>query len=552
MKLLKHKRILPIILFFILIIICLGINNYENFFTKLDGDTISEILMAKAPSMGLGVPYKDYWEYKPPGIFLILDLWIKFFSSSLVSFRILQIILFSIVGISTYLILKKIFSQAFSFIIAGLAITVLISPYLANNLLPSELFGLFFSVIALVILLYLKNPFYKFYLSALLFFLSSQMKDPFALTILAIIPPLFFLFLSKKYILFRKAVLYSFMGIISGIFLIGGYLLLLKSFNAYIDVLNIKSQVVDSQILLKLGDFLYRYMFSFSHAKNIVFYLQYQIFPILFLWILSLVLNLTLRGKLIFLPYRHKKESNLAVKTSLKFQFTTQIINMLSIIFYSLGSFIGFALGNKFDFHYMLQVILPLYFFLTIILKNTIDNLFQIFPRSIFKILLSATLIFLIFPKSIYLKSYIIIDQKPQEIIKEIYHHIFASDIRYPKDQYINSKTSPGSCILSVYGWSVGEDYYNAKRQPCTRFFLANIAFDGWQKAEYRQSLLNNPPAVIVYTTTGADINIPQFEKEVINLTKIIKNCYKKDPYNLYVPRYLNQELKDCLKQNYL
>jgi hypothetical protein len=88
-------------------------------------------------------------------------------------------------------------------------------------------------------------------------------------------------------------------------------------------------------------------------------------------------------------------------------------------------------------------------------------------------------------------------------------------------------------------------------RRPCTRFFLANIVTQDWQKKEYAKDIMENPPAVIYYRTGGADMNIQKFESEVINISKIIKNCYIKDSIEevIYIPKTKNvEELKNCIR----
>jgi hypothetical protein len=74
-----------------------------------------------------------------------------------------------------------------------------------------------------------------------------------------------------------------------------------------------------------------------------------------------------------------------------------------------------------------------------------------------------------------------------------------------------------------------------------------------WQKKEYRDSILENPPMAIIYQTLDTDMDIKSFESQVINLNKIIKNCYVQDVVEkvIYLPRYKNtKDLKNCIKVN--
>ncbi len=553
-------RRLSIILFILLVVVCLGINVDKNFYPKLNGDAVSAVLMAKAPSMGLGVPYKDFWEYKPPGIFLLLDFWIKIFSSSMFSLRTLQLLFFFGTGILAYLISKKIFSSFHAFIISGLAAIVLFSPYLANSFLPAELFGLFFSLAGVASLFYFRNLALRFSVSSFFFFISGQMKDPFMLTILALVPSLAYFLMIRDYRSFMKAVLYLVSGILLGIFLILGYLSISGSLRAYFEVLSAKSQIFNGLILLRPGEIVSITMNAFWHAKNIIIFLQYQTIPILLIWTFSFFVSLILQKKLNFLRKKEEKSSKVVISLS-NFEISPRAIETLTVVFYSLGSFMGFALGNKYDFHYLLQIVFPIYFIMAIVIKSTADNLVNVLGSKATKILSSTLIIVFLFPKGAYVKSYRTTAENPRQVVNNISNHLVAGDVGIQLENYINSKIDENSCILSVYGWSTGETYLNAIRRPCTRFFLANIVLKDWQEKEYRDSILNNPPAAIIYATAGADMNVKQFEEEVINLTKIIDRCYVLDPLytkysflelNLYFPSYSHTQLQTCVKQNYL
>ncbi len=533
------------ILFILLVITCLGINVAKNYSREFDGDTYSLLLMATGPLTGLGVPYKDFWEYKPPGIFLLVEAWAKIFNFSIFSLKILQISVVAFTVVLVYPIMKKIFSSFYTFVIGGLAAVVFLSPYFLRNFLPSEIFGLFFSLSGLVCLLYFKNPRIRFFSSAFLFFIAGQMKDPFQFTILAMFPPLIYQLMSRNFKSFWKSCLYIILGLLTGVVLLGGYLFNLGSLNAYFEVLSTKSRVFNAQLLLSSGEIITKFLYDFWHAKNIIIFFQYLITPVIIIWFLSFSLSLFLKRKLRFPLLKRKKEFSPTVAANLEIEFSPKTVDILTVVFYSLGSFLGFAMGDKFDFHYLLQIVFPLYFLLGIIIKSTLDN---------FRVLLLPVLIIFLLPKGPYLKSYIPEDFGPQNFAQKIYRNLMVADYDDKLYGYIKSQTKSTSCILSVYGWGVGKTYIYAQRRPCTRFFLANITVEDWQKKEYRESIQRNPPEAIVYSTEGADMNVAQFEQEVINLTQIIKKCYEPDSQylNLYFPRYPKEQLKICVKQNSL
>lgn len=82
-------------------------------------------------------------------------------------------------------------------------------------------------------------------------------------------------------------------------------------------------------------------------------------------------------------------------------------------------------------------------------------------------------------------------------------------------------------------------------------FFLVNLLPKDYYD-EYRETLINNPPSIIVYTLGGADINHQRFESEVFNFSKVIEKCYfvKDVSRGLYANNYKGDEMKKCVKDN--
>lgn len=519
---------------------------------QISGDTASVVVMATAPFRGLGVPYSDYWEFKPPGIFLLVGLWLNFLGDSLFSFKILQLLFLLGTGTLTYLVLKKIFSPFYAFVVGVLAILVLFSPLLFSIFLPSELFGLFFSLAGLTSLLYLEKFGPRFFLSTFLFILASQMKDPFSFTFLALIPPLLYFLISRDYKKFLMASTFVVGGFLVAIFLFWSYLSVLGSFGAYLEVLDYKSQVHD--MWRNLGELEEKLGFSFQHAKNILMFFQYQVSTVLLFWVASFFLRSKAKTSNL------KNLKKLKAIFTLRLNFTPKALDALIIIFYSTGSFIGFTIAEQFGSHYLIQVVLPIFFFWAIIGKSFSDNLYQILGTKKVNYWLSLTILaILLFPKGPYVKSYHLESYLSPRAVSQICQKIFLADTETKLENYISAKTPKDSCILSVYGWGSGRTYFYAQRRPCTRFFLANIVQEDWQKKEYRESLLHHPPQAIVYTKLEADMDILRFEQEAINLSQIIEQCYYLEPQfsdysqsnlNLYLPRYFGSELKMCLRQS--
>lgn len=544
------------VLFLFLILLLLSVRAITTFPTernRLSGTAVSLALVASAPFQGLGVPYKDYWGHESPGVILLLGFWMKIFGATMFSLKTLNLLFLLATGPLIYLVLKKIFSPFYTFALSSLMIIVLYSPYLNFPLLYAELFGLFFSLLGLVCLLFIKKTELRFFLGSFFLAFSGQIKDSFTFTVLSLIPPLICLLASKNYVLLRRATKSIFGGIFLAVLIIGGYLLATDSLSDYLKVLSI---TLDERVWDKLTTFSEYYSYTFWHAKNIFFLLQSEVALILGLWFLLVLLTAFLRKSFRLPHFKASKGFYVITLPLIKLKSASQTFDVLTVIFYSLGSFLLFAMYGFFDFQNLYQIALPVYFFWAIIIKSILDNLQKILPilsKSKVSFLLFLLLLVFLIPKGPYLKEYFLKDYKPWILVKKIYLNITMVDSNHEFEDYIRSKTQENSCILSVYGWNVGETYFYGRR-PCSRFFLVNLINYDWQRSEYREDIFQNPPQAIVYTREGADIDPSLFEREVINLTTIINRCYQPDSrystFNLYFPKFSGDELENCLREN--
>ena len=156
--------------------------------TKLGIDTVSWVLPAVAPDLKIGVPYKDYFEIHPPGIIIITFLWTKILGYTLASIKIFHFLLGLFISLFFIKILFRLFKPTVAFLITVSSIPVFFSNRLITYLLPAEMYGLIFSLAGIYILIGNMKSERKIFLSVLLLFLSSQMKDPFIYGLLAVFP----------------------------------------------------------------------------------------------------------------------------------------------------------------------------------------------------------------------------------------------------------------------------------------------------------------------------------------------------------------------------
>lgn len=503
---------------------------------RLSGDVASHLLLAIGPILKIGAPYKDLWETKPPVWPLILYLWSNIFGFSILSIRIINLIIAGFIVFICQPIYKKVFQTPVFEAISLFTIVVVLSPLLHSIQLPTELLGLLFSLWGLYALISFRKDFPKFYFSGLLFFAASQTKEPFTFTVLAMLPVFVQSLLQNGFVKFLKNLFQFLLGMGTCFTVIYIYLASLGSVGSYIDIFKDKAHYYP----LKFETLANNFFPGFFAAERTFTEFSLGFFILLILAILSFYLVNKYKNILKF----NSGKSRLTIK-SLVITDPEKTIKY-SVLFYSLGSFMGFGLQDNFSSHYLIQVVIPFYLINGFVFSYLFKNVSFLFNKSkpyfyLVLVLLGFSMIILM-PKRQYFFSY---------RFKNL--NFSMTDQIEDYEKRITELTTKDQCILSVYGWGVSENYLYSRRKPCTRFFLTHLVALDWQKKEFVNDITNNPPAVIVYTTLGADMDIKKFELGVLNISKIIKNCYVQDKIEkiIYIPKTKNiDSLKICVKDN--
>lgn len=523
-----RKPLIIIVLF--LLISFFGIYIFSS--PRITGDAASHLLLAVSPILKIGAPYKDFWDIKPPMMPLALFVWSKIFGFGIFSIRIINILLPTVCIFLIHFLYKRIFKTPVFEIIFLSTILILLSPFLHSIMLPTEILGLTFSLSALIILIVSKNNFIKYFFSGLLFFFASQSKEPFTFTVLATLPIFAYSFLEGGVKKMTKNILIFLFGIAAGFVVIVSYLNLFNSYDSYKEVFVFKSLV---------------YKFTYENLSRnfspgiVAAEITFTEIPLGMLILAGLsIISLILINK--YNKLFSVSGSQLAIK-SLNL-LDNKIVTKLAAVFYAVGSFVGFGLGNSFGSHYLIQVVVPFYMISGLFVLYIFNSVKFLSGRSKKRFWISLFIflfsIIVILPKRQYLKSYI-----PEKV------NLAMTDEVYDSEKRVTEITTKDQCVLSVYGWGVGENYLYSKRRPCTRYFLPNITIKDWQREEYRKSIQENPPAAIIYQTNDSDMDINKFESEVINISKIVENCYKTDikVASVFVPKDA-EFLKDCVLLN--
>lgn len=504
---------------------------YYSHYEKVLGNTASRLLLALGPHLGLGRPYTDLWEFAPPGFLVVADAWIRVFGWSMNSFRLLQVLLLSVAGVSFLLVIRKIFKyRLLELVIFSSFVLILYSPVLQSDILSIELFGLTFSLLGLVALLYLKRPTSKLAISAFLFFFASQMKETFTFSILALVPYYFNQLRRNGFISLAKPVLVGALGPLVGVAIIFSYLLSVDALSGYKQVLEYKLTI--ARPIGSLGSLVAGFNFIESmFSENFLHWHRYA----------SRLLFINI---VIIYYYRY-----LRIKIS---KFSKKTIELLiqikrghfgaweswSAILFSLGLIIGIVMYGQYSVDTrQIPVNAAIFIIFGILLKNPFSVAYRFLHKrsnAIVATVLTGMFLFVLLSPQV-------------KIIKSFFHqirlHISGELLRNEESRkyylmapsfevtdYIASKTSPNDCILNPYGWEVAETYIYSQRKPCSRHFLANLLIQNeWQIEEYKRQILNNPPAAILYNLNIIDLNVENFEKKVINYSDILKHCYYLD-----------------------
>ena len=503
-------------------------------------DAISWVAPADAQVMGYGKPYVDFWDIKPPGLIAISSLWIQIFGSSLLGFKILNFLIGLGVFTAMWFVYEKLFSWRLARPLVILTALPLYSVAIQTQFYSSEMLGLLFSIVGLSLLLSKFSISKKrlFFGSFLLAF-AGQIKDPYLPAILATLP--FFFYSVKKNRKVSTQLIIVALGILASIVVTTLYLALSGSLGEYLQVIADKNQefsVLETQEYIP-------YLLEYLQLAADTF-IQASYFFVLPVFI-------SVAAKLLQW-WRAKKIQVSSNKNSKALKFSIGLSKHHHYIFitlcYILGSFIGFSMQGKTGFHYYIQIVIPLF----LLLFLSIENLRQILlsttssiPKNwIKKVLFFSSFLLFIFvvPKKEYLKEFLNFERPIQAVAN--FMSIEEGDME--SFAYVQSRTNPGDCVFSVYGWTTGQFYFYTKRKPCSQYFLVNI-LDYDQKKELAAQLIQNPPKAIRYTQSGSDLDVDQFETEVVNFTQVLEHCYVVDErYSyLYFPIFDNGQLSSCV-----
>lgn len=499
---------------------------------------ISNLAMAAAPLHHIGLPYKDYWDIYPPGIYLFLSPFEYFFHGQTIVFKIGHILFAIIIGLVVLKFLIRIFQQQ-----ANQAITVtlffalylLMSNYYYSILFHNAFLALFFSVSGLYFLAFSKRAFSKYFLSTLLFAFSASIKETYLFT--ACLPLLYLcsrylMQEQKSYRLFGRNLLFCIAGMLP-VFL-GNYLYLnaLGIRENYREVSAYKSSAIGGgsfeTLFNKLNPFnVYDFGLQFSRLSDAFFR-----HPSAILYSLFLLLLLSLfipfkpamqngKWKLIRITWNHERGTGLIITGFLLLHFE------------------GFKLLDKYQPNYSLQMVPGLVLAFAFLfdktrnwflerLKERYGNKPKAFRQALYMIMLGCFAWFLIpgfgnfkFFRFMPLQEYIsgLCLKKPEVVFPDRVKQAMGNDKR----------------VLYIYGWGTPYFYYFSNTRPFSRFFILHPSILGDEQVrEFVEQFKTELPKVVMYTEEGSDMDTFEFEAGTIHFKTLLQQCYEFYPADMY------------------
>ena len=466
--------IFQVSIFVVLIsIIQLGLSNDRIFVHDLS----SYLAPVQAWLQNDALPYKDFFDIKPPGIYFILYSFGYFLSLShfyLVTFYFVILLLFNILYLQVSI---KVSSRNYLFLIfLQLTLLTFVSNSFSGMFLPTEIIGCTLLLAALSTRL--RSTFHtKRYTFVYVLLLSASLIRENYIFVFFILVTFDLMVQNKKSSVLKSAFL--------AISLTYGatfcILLKLDLLASYVEVLQFKGRVFGVTINSII-------LFVLSSPYTLVFNLLSLLAFILF----------------VFKFYRVQQG-----------RYSKNSVHVGAILFvFFISAWIGLlAQGKSLSGHYLLSswpFLSILCLFMLAELKSKSSHLFII-----------LILIFLFAPLNQIFSS------KPFEHLGNPFNSTmkaFSGEDNLLREQFLVQEKD---CFQVAYGWATGSYYFYSKSLPCNRFYLPSlISVDEKAVNLYRDELLKSPPAFILFNPKAHDGNLDLFNQNVFNFPRVLANCY--------------------------
>jgi len=487
---------------------------------SINHDLSSYLSPAVALLENYGLPYKDYFDIKPPISIFFLYSWIFLFGYSLYSLAILNFIILTVFFYCFCKILLKISKTIYSYYIFFFTIIISITSAHFEMFLSTEIIGNFFIFLSIYLFMYYKDCQIKWFIIGLLCFISGQVKEVYFFCIITFIIVSFYKKINSK-----KLFIQLILGWFSGLLLTLFFLYQNNILSDYIDIIYFKKQIFS----VKLISYAYHLLKTFWSLA-----LHLNIFSFLFCFF---IFQIFLINK--------KKLFRIIVKNYLIEEKSFFLLLIL------LSMLVGFTWQFKVPYdHYFLSI----WFFFILVIYSLIIKLAKVdLKLKSHFILFSNHLVLCFLIATSVLINIIILDKSEfYKISKNIM--LFSKNFKhefYQKEKYKKIKIllDNDSCIQSVYGWNSGSHHIYSGKPPCSKFFLSNLIINDKMEKIYRKELLAKPPKVVIYSNVDENtINQKQFEQNIFPWHEVMIKCYNQieNINSFYLSKFTQKEMKKC------
>lgn len=489
---------------------------------------ISNLVMAAAPINNLGLPYADYWDIYPPGIYIFLSLFERFFNGETMVFKLFHVVFSMFIGIIVLSILIRIFKKhvhAYLLVTVFFILYLVLSNYYYCILFHNAFLALFFSCSALYLLMFSKKELLKYFMSTLMFAFSASMKETYLFTALLPVAYLcnrYLLRENKSAKLFCKNIAFV-IGAVLIVFLTNYcYLKMLGVQNSYQEISAYKSEMMIGKTGMELFNALnplnvVGFGNQFKDLSNAFFVHSFS-----FMYALYLVLLVAITISINRIDGKYKVVYN---------RWDSERSVGVIVLFFLLLHFEGFKLLNKYGPNYSLQMVPSLvlaFAYLCYKTKGLFNlavpsalNILSVKQRKVFSVIVIIGLIWILLPRFSNFTFY---------KLTNLNEYVSGFVLRKPKillPDNIKRTMGKDQRVLYIYGWGTPYFYYFTGTKPFSRFFILHPDIMGEkQMKEYANAFKKELPKVVLYTEIYSDMDTQKFEDNYIQIKKILEACY--------------------------
>jgi hypothetical protein len=498
-------------------------------------DFVSYVLPASSFSSGLGAPYSDYWDLKPPLLLAHLVPWIALFGTTLRGFYVLYVFWLVLALFCAWRILRMLAPSWLA--VAAFACATVLMPATGSldMFFPSELPGLALVLLGLVLAIEFPGRAWALFAAAFAMTAAGQFKDVYMFAPLVLVPVVWSA--TRR----AKAALLAAAGAVAAAVLTIAYLLSTGSLGAYREVLAWKRRDYSRP---NLGGALESTVqLIWDNGSGLVLGLGGAL-VLAVLWV-----GLRHAERVVARPEGEstgrEDRSDVAdddgtcrggtrVTQTPSGERRPFVATLVLLLWLSLAA--GFALQAKLAIsHYLISLQLPTILAVVAVFALATQATRPHGRRATVAISLLA--LACLIPKPFLVEDYL--DQarsaSPGRIIDVL------QGLERPQDlapfRRPGQLTPRGRCLQVAYGWDAGAFHVYGKRPSCSRYFLSNLVTTPWQRDELISQVIAAGPAVVVYRPQDADLDVPTFEHESFPWAKVLTDCYTERYPGTFVAR---------------